>query len=100
DRVPFLVDHYCAHPRVAYVAISGRQAELMPEIPFARVIHHGLDPDAYAFSPQGSGVVGFLGRFAPEKGPHQAIDAARAAGVPIELGGEAHPVALDFFERE
>ena len=100
DRIPALVEHYRRRSRVSYVAISRRQAELSPEIPFARVIHHGLEPEAYPFAPRAEPVVGFLGRFAPEKGPHHAIDAALAAGVPIELGGVAHEVARDFFDRE
>lgn len=100
DRIPELVEHYRARPRVAYVAISRRQADLSPEIPFARVIHHGLEPDAYRFSEHAERIVGFLGRFAPEKAPHVAIDAARAAGIPIELAGEAHHVAREFFARE
>lgn len=100
DRVPELVEHYRRRSRVSYVAISGRQAELSPEIRFARVIHHGLDPEAYPFAARAEPAVGFLGRLAPEKGPHHAIDAARAAGVPIELGGAAHEVARGFFDRE
>lgn len=100
DRVAPLIDHYVSHPRVAYVAISRRQAELSPEIAFARVIHHGLDPDLYSCSRNAPPIAGFLGRLACEKGPHLAIDAARMAGVPIELAGEAHHVAQGFFARE
>ena len=61
---------------------------------------HGLDPAAYPWSPEPQRGVAFLGRLAPEKGPHVAIDVARAAGVPIELGGQAHEVARAYFERE
>jgi glycosyltransferase involved in cell wall biosynthesis len=32
-----------------------------------------------------------LGRICPEKGQHFALDAARAAGVPLLLGGEVYP---------
>lgn len=101
-RLPELIDHYRSYPEVAYVAISKRQAQLSPEISFARTIHHGLDPSLY---PAGDGTgdyVAFLGRFAPEKAPHLAIDAARAAGMRIRLGG--HPQELEgvqsYFERE
>jgi glycosyltransferase involved in cell wall biosynthesis len=43
-----------------------------------------------------------LGRICPEKGQHFALDAARAAGVPLLLGGEAYPYAAHeaYFARE
>ena len=101
-RVDQLVRHYCSHPDVAYVAISRRQAELSPEISFARVIHHGLDPSQYEAGTGDGDYVAFLGRFAPEKAPHMAIDAARDAGIRIVIGGAPHevPESIAYFERE
>lgn len=100
ERVPSLVDFYRDFPEIEYVAISARQRELAPEIHRAHVVHHGLDPERY---PEGSGdgdYVAFLGRFAPEKAPHLAIDAALAAGVKLRMGGKPHEVARDFFANE
>jgi glycosyltransferase involved in cell wall biosynthesis len=101
-RVDALVDHYRSYPQVAYVAISGRQAELTPELRFARTIHHGLDPELYPAGGGDGGYVAFLGRFAAEKAPHIAVDAARQAGVPLLLGGAAHevPEAQAYFHGE
>jgi glycosyltransferase involved in cell wall biosynthesis len=101
-RVDDLVQHYRSYPDVAYVAISNRQAQLSPDVPFARTIHHGLDPALYSRGEGDGGYVAFLGRFAAEKAPHLAIDAARAAGVRLVLGGTAHEVAESqaYFERE
>lgn len=101
-RVDSLIQHYSSYPDVALVAISERQAALAPELHFARTIHHGLDPSLYAAGAGDGGYVAFLGRFAPEKAPHLAIDAARAAGVRLMLGGEAHANADSqlYFERE
>lgn len=99
ERVAELVEHYCAFPDVAYAAISRRQAELSPEIRVAQVVHHGLDPALYPEGEGRGGYAAFLGRFAPEKAPHVAIDAARSARVPLRLGGEAHVVCRDYFER-
>ena len=101
-RVDHLVQHYRGFTDVSYVAISNRQAELVPELPWARTIHHGLDPSLYPAGSGSDGYVAFLGRFAPEKAPHIAIDAARAAGTRIVLGGVPHEVdeAQHYFERE
>lgn len=99
-RVEHLVEHYLAYPDVAYVAISKRQAELSPEVRIADVIHHGLDATNYDKGLGDGGYVAFLGRFAPEKGPHLAIDAALRADARICLGGAPHEVAREYFERE
>ena len=86
--------------RAHFVAISDRQRALMEELGAARVIHHGLDPACHRFGAGDGGYCAFLGRFAREKGPHYAIDAARAAGVPIRLAGAPHWRDHDYFERE
>lgn len=89
-----------ARTSAALVAISERQAELSPELPFAAVIHHGVDPARYPAGDGAGGYAAFLGRFAPEKGPHHAIDAAVAAKVPIRLAGCAHEVARAYFDEQ
>jgi glycosyltransferase involved in cell wall biosynthesis len=88
---------YAAHPGVAYVAISHRQRALEAHLPGPVVIHHGLSPDRY---PPGDGDGGYLlhlGRYAPEKGTHLAIDAAVAAGLPLALAGRTHPQDAVYF---
>ncbi|MBX3198591.1 MAG: glycosyltransferase family 4 protein [Labilithrix sp.] len=99
DRDESLLAHYAAYPHVDFVAISRRQAELSPEVPFRAIVHHGLDIERY---PLGSGGerCAFLGRFAVQKAPHLAIEAASRAGLPIVLAGEAHPADRDYFDRE
>jgi glycosyltransferase involved in cell wall biosynthesis len=94
------IDLYRDFPHAAYVGISRRQAALVPEVPVEDVILHGLDPDLYEAGRGDGGYVAFLGRFAREKGPHFAIDAARRAGVPLRMGGGVHPVDREFFELE
>lgn len=95
-----LIELYRDFPDVAYVAISQRQADLVPEVPIEGVILHGVDPDAFEMGAGDQGFVAFLGRFAAEKGPHMAIDAARRAGVPLRMGGGVHPPDRDYFDRE
>ena len=98
ERDPATVPGY-AKADAALVAISSRQAELHPELLFGGVIHHGIDPAHYPFGEGGSHAA-FLGRFAPEKGTHHAIDAAVRAGVPLHLGGAPHEVARRYWEDE
>ncbi len=65
--------------RVPVVAISHAQAAQVPEVAFARVIHHGLDPAAFPPGPGDGGYVLFLGRMCADKGPDRAIRLARRA---------------------
>ena len=95
-----LIDLYRDFPDAAYVGISRRQVELVPEIPVEEVILHGLDQDQYDAGSGDGGYVAFLGRFAREKGPHFAIDAARRAGVTLRMGGGVHPPDRAFFDEE
>jgi glycosyltransferase involved in cell wall biosynthesis len=99
SRVDNLIEHYRAFDDVAYVAISERQRALSPELPIAQVIHHGLDPELYPEGAGGGDYVAFLGRFAPEKAPHIAVQAARRAGVALRLGGTSHEVAIDYHRQ-
>jgi len=82
---------YDAHPGVTYVAISHRQLELEAPLASATVIHHGLSPERYPESDHDDGYLLHLGRYAPEKGTHLAIEVARMAGLPIKLAGRTHP---------
>lgn len=78
---------------VPVVAISEDHARRAHGIPIAAVIHHGVDPARFAFGAGDGGYALFLGRMAPDKGPHRAIAIARAAGVPIVLAGKRQSAA-------
>lgn len=71
--------------RVPVVAISRAQADQCPEVAFASVIHHGLDPEGFPVGPGDGGYVLFLGRMSADKGPDRAIRLARRAGLPLVL---------------
>jgi glycosyltransferase involved in cell wall biosynthesis len=63
-------------------------------------VHHGIPVGDYAFSAQKDGYVAFLGRMAPCKGPHLAIEAARRAGIHLKLAGEVQPIFRDYWEQQ
>lgn len=78
---PDLLAHYERAGRdVALVAISHHQRASAPTVPFAAVIHHGLDVAAIPVGAGDGGYVAFLGRMSPDKGADRAIRVARAAG--------------------
>jgi glycosyltransferase involved in cell wall biosynthesis len=87
--------------RHALVCISHHQRSTAAGIPVAAVIHHGIDATAF---PVGSGAGGYalyLGRMAPDKGAHRAIEACRKAGVPLKLVAKMRePGERAYFEAE
>ena len=40
----------------------------------------------------------FLGRISPEKGPHLAIEIAKATGIPLKMAGKIDPVDVEYFD--
>ena len=97
---PGLSAFYAQFPGVHYVAISEDQRSRETGLARCRVIHHGVDPSRYELSEHPADYVCFVGRLAPEKGPHTAIDAAARAGVPIRVAGQVHSQDRAFAERE
>ena len=71
---------------VAYVAIS--DADRHPDLRYAATIHHGLRLSDWPFADPGPDApLLFFGRSHPEKGPHRAICASRAAGARLVMAG-------------
>ncbi|MBN2971826.1 glycosyltransferase family 4 protein [Roseomonas aeriglobus] len=71
--------------RVHFVAIS--DADRHPSLHYAATIHHGIPIDDFPFDPVGSEDLLFFGRIHPDKGPKEAIAAARASGRRLDMYG-------------
>ncbi len=69
---------------------------VVPHVP------NGIDVRSFEYESAKQGYLLGLGRICPEKGFHLALDAAKAAGVPMTLAGELFPYAdhLAYFDRE
>lgn len=94
-----LSDYYSYFPDVNYVTISEfqRRQETLPHL---QTIHHGLDISRYQYGETKQDYLAFLGRIAPIKGPHLAIQAAKRAGIPLKMAGEVQPIFRGYFEAE
>jgi glycosyltransferase involved in cell wall biosynthesis len=97
-HMPVLSEQYLRYPRVHYIAI-GRWLARLEQMPKVTVIHHGIEVDDYAYVDQKNDYVAFLGRFAPCKGAHLAIEAARVAQVPLKMAGERQPLFADYWNE-
>lgn len=80
-----------------YVAVSNHLAGSWSHVAAAETIPNGIDTASWIPGPGGPRAV-WSGRLVAEKAPHEAIEAARLAGVPLDLIGPAHDPA--YFARE
>lgn len=71
-----------------WVSVSRANARAWRHLCACEVIHNGVDPAAWPFSPRPeSRAAIWSGRIVPEKGLHLAIAAARHAGLPLAIAG-------------
>jgi glycosyltransferase involved in cell wall biosynthesis len=77
------------YPEAAVVAVSEAQVANVPlgRRRSIRVVPHGCDFDAYDPSYKPGEHLAFVGRMRPQKGPLDAIEMARLAGLPLVLAG-------------
>lgn len=88
---------YARHPGVSYASISHHQASFYSNLNL-RTIHHGLDFRKYRLQTDKEGYLCFLGRIAPIKGTHLAIEVAQRAGIPLKIAGEIQPAFQDYYD--
>ncbi len=81
----------------AFVAVSGSVARAWQHAVRSVTIPNGVDTEFWRAGP-GAGPAIWSGRIVPEKAPHEAIEAAARAGIPIDLAGPVHDV--EYFESE
>jgi len=94
-----LSEIYQFFPSVEFVSISEfqRQRETMPRM---RSIHHGIDLSVYSAQSRKREYLSFLGRIAPIKGTHIAIEVAKKSGIPLKIAGEVQPPFKAYFDTE
>jgi glycosyltransferase involved in cell wall biosynthesis len=85
--------------RVPIIAISHHHATTAGSLPIAGVIHHGLDTNAFPIGAGRDGYAVFLGRMSPDKGVREAIQIARAAGMPLRIAAKMREPAEHAYYR-
>jgi glycosyltransferase involved in cell wall biosynthesis len=88
---------YANFPDVEFVTISEFQRR-QEKIERVRTIHHGIDMSQYKFKEKKQDYFAFLGRIAPIKGTHLAIEVAKRTGIPLKIAGEVQPIFQDYFD--
>jgi glycosyltransferase involved in cell wall biosynthesis len=94
---PAYTGFYESIPEVAYVTISDAQRSKL-RMPRMRTIHHGIDTSLYTVGTERRQYLSFLGRIAPPKGTHLAIEVAHKSGIPLKIAGEIQPMYKSYWE--
>ncbi len=99
----FTADNAKAYARAAnqaYVSISDAQRDPQLELNYISTVYNGIDVDSYKFYAQPSEppYLAFLGRLAPEKGPHHAIEIAKRTGWRLKMAGKIDAVDQAFYD--
>ena len=81
-------DIYGLFPDAHLVSISDSQRAPAPELGWLATVLHGMPRDKLRPVEAKPGYLAFLGRMSPEKGIADALDIARAAGMPIRIAAK------------
>jgi glycosyltransferase involved in cell wall biosynthesis len=94
-----LSELYNFYPQVHYVCISDAQCR-QESMPRKRTIHHGIDLECYRLVERKQQYLSFIGRIAPIKGTHLAIEVCRRTGIPLKIAGDVQPAHREYFEKK
>jgi glycosyltransferase involved in cell wall biosynthesis len=82
-------------PPRGLVAISRAQAATHPHVPWEAIVHNGLSLASLPFSSERGDDLCFVGRIAPEKGVHDAVEVARLSGRRLRIAAKVGPTAVE-----
>jgi len=98
--VPYQQFVYGRFPDHPYVSISDSQREPFNKLNFAGTVYNGIDLSLFDFNGIPGDHLAFLGRMSPEKGPKQAIEIAKKAGVKLVMAAKVDAVDRKYFDEE
>ena len=96
--LPELPDIYRAFPHMPLVSISDHQRLPVPPVNWMGTVYHGLPEGQFHMGQGQGGYLAFLGRICADKGPVEAIEIARRAGMPLKIAAKVDPVDQPYFD--
>ncbi|HWL51153.1 MAG TPA: glycosyltransferase family 4 protein [Chthoniobacteraceae bacterium] len=98
EKIVPVYEKYSERSNHYFVSISN--ADRHPRLKYAATIYHGIELEAFPFSPVADDppYLLFFGRIHPDKGVAAAIAFARATGLPLKIAGIVQDEA--YFQRE
>src|ERR1700685_839572 len=97
--LPALTDISRASPHMPLVSISQHQRKPVPPVNWMGTVYHGLPEKQFHEGTGAGGYLAFFGRLCPDKGPEEAIEIARLAGMKLRIAAKVDPVDRPYFEQ-
>lgn len=72
---------------IRLISISDAQRKAYPDLPYTATVYNAVDTNDFSFHSTPENYVLYLGSIGRNKNPKDAILAAKAAGVPMKIGG-------------
>ncbi len=83
-----------------YVSISNNQRRGLPSLNFQGTVYNGIETDRFVYNSRPGKYLAFLGRMSPEKGPVEAIRAAKKAGLPLVMAAKVDLVDREYYTKK
>jgi glycosyltransferase involved in cell wall biosynthesis len=96
--LPELPAIYRAFPHMPLVSISNHQRIPVPPVNWMGTVYHGLPESLLQEGAGEGGYLAFLGRICPDKGPLEAIEIARRAGIRLKMAAKVDPADQVYFD--
>jgi glycosyltransferase involved in cell wall biosynthesis len=84
------------HARRPFVSLSDSERAFLPQLNYVATIPNGVRMDDFPPGPGAGSYLAFVGRIAPEKAPHLAIEAARRSGWQLRMAGPVEAQHRDY----
>lgn len=100
-NIPYQKFVYGQFKKLPFVSISNAQRKPLPDLNYIATIYNGIDINQFEFkeNPKGD-YFAFLGRMSPEKGPLEAILAAKKANVKLKMAAKVDTVDKEYFQTK
>ena len=96
--LPELPALYRAFPHMPLASISNDQRKPVPPVNWMGTVYHGLPESLLREGRGDGGYLAFLGRICADKGPLDAIEIARRAGMKLKMAAKVDPADRQYFE--
>ena len=98
--IPDLPAIYNVYPEMPVVSVSDAQRKPLPWLNWQATVHHGMPHAWYSGEGRRGDYLAFLGRISPEKGPVEAIEIAKRAGMKLKMAAKVDRADREFFEAK